>query len=413
MSNFDPKIYRNIGLQKAKVKKLIDLDIFEDLADIDYLYNLDTKISHLASSLTEKGLIPEDFEKYLGNDHERVLYIKELFKIEPNRIGKLLEELQEVQNRLTENSDEVDEGKLRSLESYIEHLEKKIHSQILDATKFTLTKDWQSNGKLDNTLLEYHTISTDDSFYQNVNPLINSFTASPKTFEKKVLQQIENLRVLVKNLFDDFDSAKESVTYLQQLYDNGEVTKLKDELTKIEKFSGVGEELKHKMSIYDDLLNRKKFIESEILELKQYSEKTDDFFEKIDCKNVKPGTVMRFLKSYTCTSCNVSANEEVLFDSFKGGTILFKKPLGGKGHIWGEAKGTSFEFGRDFNSNLLKIKNQLEKLLHNSKELNIAINTSLDLIKYIQNSSEQLTQLEKKVLESKKLSSRIIKFFKS
>ena len=58
----EPSVYRRIVLQEAKLQKLEELDVFEELADIDYLSNLKTKAADTVNGLLSKGLIPDNFK---------------------------------------------------------------------------------------------------------------------------------------------------------------------------------------------------------------------------------------------------------------------------------------------------------------------------------------------------------------
>ena len=270
---FHPSIYRRLALQKAKLQNIENLDVFDELADIDYLTNLKIKFSSTSQKLLQRGLIPQNFEELVSSDLKRVSYIRDVFRVKSGTLGGELEGIKKIHEEISLPSfsfDKTDLDKIREKLDSFDNVWREVEPIV---SRLHHIYDWTNSGKLETCLDEYYFLEKCEVFFNGTSKYLSSFIISPSRFK----DEIEKLIIEVKNIFkrwvEAYQVAQSKEAELNLLCERGDIKSLRAKLSEISQFEGIALREKKQLLLFDRLLEDKSEIQQSVVSLAEESKK--------------------------------------------------------------------------------------------------------------------------------------------
>ena len=269
----EPSVYRRIVLQEAKLQKLEQSDVFEDLADIDYLSKLKTKAANTVNGLISKGLIPDNFRDLVRSDVQRVCYIRDVFKIEPDLFAGRLEEIEKLRKEFSLPSHSFDKSDLEKLQDKLSGFEQLWNEVYPKISRLHYAPDWSSSGSLETYLNEYYMLENNDDFLTNVSKALLLFIKSPAELEAKIKDKITDFREFITKCQEAHEQAKLKEPEIKKLCDEGKLESLKENIDQVMRFKDIALHEKKQLVLFDQLVEKKKNIDQKLSSISKDSNK--------------------------------------------------------------------------------------------------------------------------------------------
>ena len=302
MKKVDYGIYRRLALQKIKLQKIEDLDVFEELSDIDYLANLKNKVSLTSKKLFDRGLIPENFEELVAVDLERVIFIRDVFKLEPTKFGWRLKGIQKLYENFTHSSTLYDKTYIEETKDIVDAFAKVWNDLSPEILKLHSSSDWANSGNLEPFLNEIYKLENNDDFFKNTSHHLSSYIVSPTKFKNEIDKFIIEFHEDLDQWAEAYKFAKSKEPQLRQLCDQGNLDLLRKEIAKVNKFKDVAISEKKQLSLFDRLLSEKKEFKKSVKLLAEESKKypnldfrSFDRYKELESKSKKISTESQLL----------------------------------------------------------------------------------------------------------------------
>jgi hypothetical protein len=264
LKTFDPIIYRRLFLQKAKLQKLEDLDVFDELSDIDYLTNLKNKVSTTITSLIDKELLPKNFEELVTQDIKRVSFIRDAFKIEEGRLGLHLETTKKNLDEFSSPASSHYKKDINIIKVKLNDFEKlwnKVHPEII---KFYYSPDWSNSSNLETYLNEIYHLEKNNNFLKNTNHYFGSYMVSPSKFINDVEKLINDLTEQLDLWSKGFKLAQATESQIKLFCKEGKIEPLRAKILEVMRFKDIATKEKKQVVIFDRLLGLKKEIQKHV-----------------------------------------------------------------------------------------------------------------------------------------------------
>jgi sulfatase modifying factor 1 len=265
----EPSTYRRIVLQEAKLQKLEELDVFEELADIDYLSNLKTKVADTVNGLLSKGLIPDNFKDLFNADFKRVCSIRKIFSMKSDSFGARLDEIEKLRKELY-SFEKSDLWNFQQKLTDFEKLWNKVYPKI---SRLHYAPDWSSSGSLETYLNEYYMLENNDDFLTNVSKALLLFIRSPTELEAKIKDKITDFREFITKCQEEHEQAKLKEPEIKKLCDEGKLKSLIKNIDQVKRFKDIALYEKKQLVIFDRLVEKKKNIDQKLSSISKDSNK--------------------------------------------------------------------------------------------------------------------------------------------
>ena len=269
----EPITYRRIVLQEAKIQKLEELDVFDELADIDYLSNLKTKVADTVNGLLSKGLIPANFNDLFIADFQRVCSIRKIFSMKPGSFGARLDEIEKLRKELSSPSHSFEKSDLGNLQKKLTDFEQLWNEVYPKISRLHYARDWSSSSSLETYLNEYYMLENNDDFLTNVSKALLLFIHSPTELEAKIKDKITDFREFITKCKEEHEQAKLKEPEIKKLCDEGKLESLKENIDQVKRFKDIALHEKKQLVLFDHLVEEKKEIDKKLSSISKDSNK--------------------------------------------------------------------------------------------------------------------------------------------
>lgn len=273
MKVFHTSIYRRLALQKARLENLENSDVFDELADIDYLRKLKHKFFFTSQKLLEKELIPQNLGELITSDLKRVCFIRDVFRVQAGNLGSQLEELQKIHNELSSSSFSFDKSDLEKIKVKLDTIQNVWYEAEPKISRLYYVHDWSTSGNLDTYLNEYYFLEKSEDFLKGTSKFFLSFVISPSRFKDEIERRIIEVNDTLKQWDVAYQVAKSKEPHICLLCEKGDIKPLRAQISNIAQYKDVALEEKRQLYIFDRLLNVKNEIQKSVVYLTEISKK--------------------------------------------------------------------------------------------------------------------------------------------
>jgi hypothetical protein len=275
LSTHSKQIYQRLALLSAKINKIKELDLLDELQDLDYLILIEKKLRVKSKNLVEKKLVPPNFRELFEYDYRAVLFIRDSFKTIPNTLslGSVCERIKELNNKyLSPKSLTKKELDLNSSEVTI--FQKHFSSLLPKVQKFFKREDWGTKGQPNDEIIDYYHIKEASVFNSGESEALIDFIESNESFESSINAILETLRNKISELKNMWELAKEQEPEINGLYKSCKFEELSNRVAEVALFGDIATTEKKGLSNYRDAKQRIKTFRAEIKKLLNVASKS-------------------------------------------------------------------------------------------------------------------------------------------